>query len=477
MFSDEICFEAIVARDARFDGRFFTGVTSTGVYCRPICPSRTPKRTNCRFFACAAAARDAGFRPCKRCRPEGAPGVAFWQGTSETVTKAIRRMSVPGDLKPSELASAVAVGERQLRRLFIEHLGTTPGAMLRSRRLAFGAKLLGETDLPISRVAFAAGFGSVRRFNEVMLHAYGLPPRELRKVSAPAGAGVRLSLAYRPPCRWDEMCDFLDGRLLPGIESLNDGVYRRLVRTTSGTGCISVFPDERRDALVLVCEGIPHDDLMEVTNRTRQMFDLDADIASIETRLAQDATLKRLVKKRTGLRLPVSWNPYEAGVRAIIGQRISVKAARTITGRLADKLGTAVQGWEHYGLHATFPEPSAIADAPLEGSGLPEARRRSLRAFARIAAEGQLPRSGDPLEQLVEELQHIEGIGGWTAHYIAMRGYGEPDAFPHTDLGVVTACRSLSIDTAPRALLGKAGGWRPWRAYAVMHLWSHLKDV
>jgi len=478
----DVCYRALKTRDARFDGRFFTGVTSTGVYCRPVCPARTPRRLNCRFFASAAAATMAGFRPCLRCRPETSPGTPAWVGSSATVTRALRLIG-EGALVGAgveALADRLGIGARHLRRLFAEHLGATPVMVERTRRIHFAKKLLDETDLPITQVAFSAGFNSVRRFNGAIRDVYDRTPRELRK-RADSGAplrdvaAIRLRLGFRPPFDWEQVVAFLAPRAIPGVEKVTADAYCRsvavgdycgFVRVTLGTG----------DWLVLETAAAAAPELMRIAAGMRAMFDLGADPAVIAEQLAGDRIMKKLTRRRPGLRVPGTWDPFEMAVRAIIGQQVTVRGATTVAGRLVQRYGVAVETGCG-GVDRVFPPPAVLARADIEGLGMPKRRAGAVRNLARaVARDGLLLDGLRGLDASVEALGAIAGLGPWTANYIAMRALREPDAFPDSDLGLLRAVARLNggVAPTPARLRRRAEAWRPWRAYAAMHLWTSL---
>ncbi len=476
----EVCYRIIESRDARFDGKFFTAVVTTGIYCRPICPARTPARASVRFYSCAAAAEAAGFRPCKRCRPETAPGTPAWNGTSGTVARGLRLIG-EGYLDEhsiEELAGLLGMGARHLRRLFDEHVGAAPVAIAVSRRLHFASRLLRETSLPVTAVALGSGFGSVRRFNEAFRKVFAAPPSSMRSARASAGRarrserpGVVLTLPYRPPYQWEPLIDFFRARSLPGVEEVTDRSYRRTIAAGGSTGLLEVRRLERGNALEARIEGIPPSRLMRIVERVRRMFDLDADPEAIGRHLARDPGLAPLVERLPGLRVPGFWDLFETLARAIVGQQVSVSGARTTVGRLAERYGSRVQASEDSALTLVFPSATRILEADLSSFGLPSARKRALKEAAHLVASGFDP--GGSLETLVETLCALPGVGPWTANYAALRGAGEPDAFPESDLWIRKALRSLGCRT-PAERAETTERWRPWRGYAAMYLWSRL---
>ncbi len=479
VIDDEVCYRAVASRDARFDGRFFTGVTSTGIYCRPVCPSRTPRRENTRFFRCAAEAEAAGFRPCLRCRPETAPGSPAWSGTRATVSQALKLISA-GYLDAhgvDELAGRLGMGDRHLRRLFLLHLGVTPVQVAQTRRIHFARSLLADSGLPVAEVAFASGFGSLRRFNALFRGAYAQTPTEVRgTVSGPrkaSGSPLELRLRFRPPYAWQAIIGFLAPRAIPGVEAVSDGVYRRSIRADGSAGTIEVSLADSGDCLLLRVFSPPSRGLITVVERVKRLFDLAADPQEIDAVLGGDEALAPLVAGEPGLRVPGAWDGFELAVRAIVGQQVSVASATTASGAIAARFGEPVAA-PPGGITHVFPTAARLAEADPADLRLPRARAAAIVHLARAVASGEL--RFEPyadLEQAVARLTDLPGIGEWTAQYIAMRALGEPDAFPATDLGLAAAGRSMGAAT-PARLLERAEAWRPWRAYAAMHLWRSL---
>jgi AraC family transcriptional regulator of adaptative response / DNA-3-methyladenine glycosylase II len=477
------CYQAIKARDARFDGRFFTGVVTTGIYCRPVCPAPTPKAKNVRFFPSAAAAEAAGHRACLRCRPETSPGTPAWAGTSATVSRALRAIA-DGVLEEEGIdgvAGKLGVGSRQLRRLFQEHLGASPLAVAKARRAHFARTLLDQTEMTIADVAFSSGFGSVRQFNDSIRSTFGRTPTELRRRARRSrdtnGLGMTLRLAYRPPLEADAVLGFLGGRAIPGVEVVTDGTYARTVEVNGRPGVIEMRPDPRSNHVLLHLELDGYDALIDTVERARRIFDLGADPAAITAQLHGDPIVGASVAARPGLRVPGCWDPFEVVVRAILGQQISVGAATTIAGRVVDAFGKPIEGYEARGLTHLFPSAETLTDADLSSLGMTGSQARAIGAVAEACAGGTLDLgSSTGLEDVVARLCELPGVGEWTAHYVAMRALGEPDAFPASDLGLRKAA---SIDGTPissRDLTRTAEAWRPWRAYAAMHLWASLPE-
>jgi AraC family transcriptional regulator of adaptative response / DNA-3-methyladenine glycosylase II len=475
----DVCYRALQTRDARFDGRFFTGVTSTRIYCRPICPARTPFREHCRFFPTAAAAQQAGFRACLRCRPEIAPHSPAWRGTASTVSRAMARIAEgaldgPG-ASVERLAASLGVGERQLRRLFDQHVGASPLAVAQTRRVLFAKQLLHDTRLPMASVAMAAGFGSIRRFNDTFLALYKRPPSQLRRrsITASSAAPLVLRLAYRFPFDWNALLAFFAPRAIPGVEEVRDGSYRRIVRVDDHVAFIAVSHLPSRNALQveIACDHLPA--LPLIASRLRRVFDLDTDTEAIAAHLSRDRSLASIVRRQPGLRTPGGWDAFEVAIRAILGQQISVAAARGLAAKLV-ALTTKPLSLGAGTLTHAFPTAQQLAAADLTQLGMPAARRATITALARAAiACSDLFQAANTLEQSIARLRCIPGIGEWTAQYIALRGLHHPDAFPASDIGILRNARQLfAKPLSPAQLLARSEPWRPWRGYAAQHLWS-----
>ena len=468
----QACSRARLTRDARFDGKFFIAVLSTRIYCRPICPVRTLPENSVVYYASAAAAEEAGYRPCLRCRPESSPGTPAWLGTSNTVSRALRLIGESGleDGGVEVLAERLGVGSRHLRRLFLKHLGATPAAVAHTRRLQFAKKLIDETALPMNQVALASGFGCVRRFNATIRKVYHRTPTQIRRLvrqtqTQPENQYL-FRLHFRPPFHWQAMLDFLAARATPGVEIVEGGTYRRTISLHGREGYFEVSLAEGLDALHLrIAFGDPQS-LFFIVERVRAMFDLNADWAAIAQSLRGDPVLAARLKADPGIRVPGCWNGFELAVRAILGQQVTVKGATTLAGRMANRFGKPFGG--PTGLTCLFPAPEVLANARLGEIGLTGARVETIRALARAVIRGKISlEGGADSEVLLSRLHEIPGIGQWTAQYVAMRALGEPDAFPSSDLGLL---RGLALET-PRELEQRAQAWRPWRAYAAMYLW------
>ena len=487
-----ICYRALASRDARFDGRFFIGVRTTGIYCRPICPAPTAKPENTLFFPTAAAAQEAGFRPCLRCRPEAAPDSGAWRavansGYSNTVARALGLIETGAldERGVGALAERLGVGERQLRRLFAQHVGASPLGVAQTRRVLLARQLLHETAMPVTDIAFASGFGSIRRFNEVFQKLYGRPPSALRRGAQAeraqvAGEGVTLLLRYRPPYDWQAMLDFLAARAITGVERVVDGVYSRSIGLNGAQGIVQVRKGQG-NALAATIHFPQLAALPVIIARLRRVFDLAADPEAIEGQLAVDPLMAKLVDSRPGLRVPGGWDGFELAIRAVLGQQITVAGAIRLAGKLVARYGQPLQLLDGHpsGLTHVFPEPSALIGADLTTLGMPRARSATLGAIsAALVADPRLFDSGATLQDAIARFCELRGVGDWTAHYIALRQLREPDAFPAGDVALVKALGLLEGTASTSAqLMARAQAWRPWRAYAAQHLWTLLADT
>ncbi len=481
---DDARYLAFVARDARYDGQFFVAVKTTGIFCRPVCTVRKPLRRNVVFYPSAAAAFEAGFRPCLRCRPELAPDLARSLGAASYLQRAVRLIA-DGALDHGSLtalARRIGVTDRHLRRLFEQHLGASPIAVAQMRRLLFAKQLIEQSRLPLVDVAIAAGYGTVRRFNAAVQGAYARTPSALRStasgVAAQRGArgdaSLELQLAHVGPLAWEAMLGYLRGRAFAGLETMDAGIYRRAFVIGGRPGYVEVSPVRSGTALRLAVRTPAVEALGAIVAAVRRVFDLDANLPRIEADLARDPWLRPLLAGRPGLRVPGAWSAFEIAVRAILGQQVSVAAATTVAGRMVRAYGAPL-AWEDEappGLTHAFPGPERLRDAPLESLGIVRSRAAAIRGLAgQVADEPAFFERLADLEEAVGRLSALPGIGAWTAHYIAMRGLGEPDAFPPRDLGLLRAYAQDGREA--RGLDAHAEHWRPWRAYAAMHLW-HL---
>lgn len=465
------CYRALRARDSRFDGLFFVGVKTTGVYCRPICPARLPKQERCLFFQLPAEAEHAGFRACFRCRPELAPGRAPIDRVPNLVRRAVARIDSGylNEASVDDLARELGVTGRQLRRAMDAELGLSPVEMAQTQRLRVAKQLLADTSLPVLEVAYASGFSSLRRFNASLLERFGRPPSALRKKSTTGPRDfLELRLDFRPPLDFSTMLAFLAERGLAGVEKVTDDEYRRTVRLGEHTGWIAVRRDPKRSALVLRMSSSLTPKLLSVVSRVRRVFDLDAQPEVIDAHLSRDRRLAKLVQKHRGLRPPGAFDGFEIAVRAILGQQVSVKAATTLATRLVERFGRQVDGCP--GLMRAFPSAEDLVAAgtrSIARIGLPTSRAKSICELARRTGRKELAFDSEPL---VHDLLKIPGIGEWTAAYVAMRALGDPDAFVAGDIAL---WRALGVDSRNRAM-ARAERWRPWRAYAVIQLWTSL---
>lgn len=482
MLNHAVYEKARLARDARFDGLFYVGVRTTGIYCRPVCPAVAPKSANVSYFQSAAAAAEAGYRPCLRCRPECAPGTPAWSGTSTTVRRGLRLIAdgALDDGGIERLAERLGVTSRHLRRLFSQHVGASPLAVAHTQRLHFAKRLLDETNLPMAHVAVAAGYRSIRRFNDAFRSSYGRSPRDLRKHGQPvsgAAGPLTVRLHWREPCDSTAVLDFFAARATPGVEYVAAGAYFRTVEVGGRPGVIECRPDPASASLRLTLHGIESVNVLPVVERVRELFDLDAPAAEISAMQEADSLLGPMARRSRGLRVPGCWAGFELTVRAILGQQVSVKAATTLAGRIAARYGEPVVLPSTLGAQADgsrlawlFPTPERLARARLSGLGLVGKRVEAIRRVAMACVDGALDfeRLQDPGE-LRAALLDLPGIGEWTAEYVLMRAARYPDAFPATDLGLLKAS---GLD--PAALRRRAEAWRPWRAYAAMLLWNSL---
>jgi AraC family transcriptional regulator, regulatory protein of adaptative response / DNA-3-methyladenine glycosylase II len=470
----QTCSRARLTRDARFDGKFFIAVLTSRVYCRSICPAPTAKENNVRYYPTAAAAAEAGFRPCLRCRPECSPGTPAWVGTPNTVSRALRLIDESGlqDGGVEALAERLGVGSRHLRRLFLRHLGATPSAVAQTRRLHFAKKLIDETSLPMHEIALASGFGSVRRFNAGIRNVYHRTPTQIRRIARQTSTQPEnqylFRLRFRPPYNWEGMLGFLAPRATPGVELVEGGCYRRSISLDGGSGYFDVSMDAARESLVVRLQfGNPRS-LFFIIERIRAMFDLNADWAAIVAGLKSDRVLAPQLEADPGLRVPGCWNGFELATRAILGQQVTVKSATVLAGRIVSAFGKPVSGAG--GVTHLFPPADVLAEAHLASVGLTKARAQTIRALARAVCDGHIRFEGvTDIQDFLARLCAIPGIGQWTAQYVAMRALAEPDAFPSSDLGLM---RALDLSD-PRELERRAESWRPWRAYAAMYLWKN----
>lgn len=473
----ERCLRAVQSRDARFDGWFYMAVVTTGIYCRPSCPARTPKPQNVRFFPSSAAAQQAGFRACKRCRPDASPGSPEWNTREDVVARAMRliRDGVVDREGVGGLASRLGYSTRQLERHVRAELGAGPLAVARAQRAQTARLLIETTTVPMSDAAFASGFSSVRSFNATVQEVFAAAPTELRMrgirgvVAGPRGSVV-LRLPFRRPLCPDNLFGHLAATAVPGVEEWRDGWYRRTMRLPVGVGAVELRPAPDHVVCRLTLEDMR--DLATAIARCRWLLDLDADPVAIDTQLSLDPLLEPLVAAAPGRRVPRTVDADELAVRAVLGQQVSTAAARTHAARLVaacgDPFDDAAGGLTH-----VFPAATTLAEMDVTALALPASRRQTFTTLVAALASGDIDVGpGAPWDVARSSLLAIPGIGPWTAEIIAMRGLGDPDAFLAADLGVVAAAKRLGIPSSPRALTECAAGWRPWRAYAVQHLWA-----
>ena len=475
MLDTQYCYRALQSRDARFDGKFFVGVSSTGIYCRPVCTAKTPVRPHCTFFPSAAAAEHAGFRPCLRCRPELAPGNACVDAPRR-IAHAAASLIEDGFLEDSDLAALsdrLGCTDRHLRRVFQDEFGVSPVGYSQTQRLLLAKRLLTDTTLSVTDVAMASGFGSLRRFNALFQERYRMPPSRLRAGAKPATGNppMRFELAYRPPLAWDTLLAFLGARAIAGVENVDGDAYRRTVALAHGgaqhRGWIEVRPTRRKSTLAVAVAPELAKVVPAVLARVKRLFDLACDPGVVED------VLGPLALRHAGLRVPGAFDGFEMAVRAVVGQQVTVKAATTLSGRLAQAFGEPIATpWAP--LTHTFPSAARVAPLRVDDiarHGIIASRARSILALAAEIDAGRITLApGVDVDATIAALREVPGIGDWTAQYVAMRGLAWPDAFPHTDLGVMKA---LGM-TSPAKVLAAAERWRPWRAYAVMHLWHTL---
>lgn len=483
MYDDfDRCYRAVQSRDCRFDGWFVTAVLTTGIYCRPSCPVRLPLARNVRFYPTAAAAQRAGFRACKRCRPDASPGSPEWNIRSDAVARAMRLIAdgVVDRDGVTGLAARVGYTTRQLERMLQAEVGAGPLALARAQRVQTARVLIETTDLPFSDIAFAAGFASIRQFNDTVRSACDSTPTTLRQKASqrqwhdpsPGAQMLALRLPVRTPFAYEGVFGHLAASAVPGCEEVRDGAYRRTLPLPSGYGIVSLTPRPDHVSATLVLEHVR--DLATAIARCRRLLDLDADPEAVIDALSSDADLRAVVTKAPGQRIPRTVDEHELAVRAVLGQQVSTGAARTHTARLVRAYGSAVND-SAGGLTHAFPTVTQLAAIDPAHLAVPEARRRSLTALIGALADGDLILdAGCDWEQARACLLEVPGIGPWTAEIIAMRGLGDPDAFPASDLGVRLAAEQLGLPANPRPLIDRSARWRPWRSYAVQHLWTTL---
>lgn len=482
----DICHKALSSRDPRFDGKFFVGVKSTGVYCRPVCPAPTALAKNCRFYTQAAAAELDGFRPCLRCFPESSPGRPAVGISSNTVRKALHIIEHHRDqtLQIENLAASVGVSDRHLRRVFIKHLGVSPMQLIKTRRVQLAKKLIGETPLTMSRIAMIAGFPNTRQFNTEIRNSYNKTPTELRRGTYfKDHSSLSLKLAYRPPLDWQQIENYMQLRLMDGVENFSNGTFQRVLKLGDTIGVIEVKNDPANNLLNVKIPSAFWRHIPEILSRVRTLFDLNSDSTALEKSLGKDKHLRGIVARQNGMRVLGCWSFFELTVRTIIGQQVSVAGAATVNRRLIERAGEAIpasirEANEHWPAKITTLYPSAekILAANFDAIGMPTARTKTVKAFSQAYVDGEFNQfATESAEETMSNLTNIKGIGKWTANYVAMRALRDPDAFPAADLGLIKAYRAISHSNVSAAeLLEISQQWRPWRAYAAMHLWHSL---
>ena len=473
----DICWQAINSRDPRFDGRFFAGATTTGLYCRNICPVPPARPKNIRLFACAAAAESAGFRPCRRCQPQAAPGTPAWVGTSAVVSRAFR-LIMEGALNNGsveELADRLGLGSRQLRRLFVQHLGASPLKIATTHRVHLARKLIDESGLPMTQIAFGSGFKSIREFNHAIHLSTGKSPSELRRAeirprSKADPGGFELRLSYRRPFDWASLIGFLKARAVPGVELVSENSYQRTIEVGGVSGILTVRPDHSGSRLVVRLEKGSYEGLFQTVERVRRIFDLSADPVKIASHLSTDPRLRRLIKLHPGLRVPGEWDGFEAAVLAVLGQKLTAGGSRRLIARFVQMFGTPIDTPVR-DLKYLFPRPEVLAHADLLQAGISGACATTIRKLTASAIRRHLSfATSRTLEEAVSQVGESCGISDSTAHYIAMRAFGEPDAFPSKDLVLRRNPAGSDLILSPAQAVSMAERWRPWRAYAAMHL-------
>lgn len=455
----ELYQKARMARDSRYDGKFFVAVKTTKIYCRPICPAPSPQEKNVYYFDSAIQAEQAGYRPCLRCRPESAPYSAAWMGNQAILTKAINKIDA-GELNHQslpQLCAQMGIGDRYLRKLFNQHLGVTPTAYANHVRLMFAKKLLHETSLPITEIAFSSGFGSLRRFNDAFQQTMRMSPTELRKMEQhkknEQAETLQLTLPYRPPYNWQLMYEFLKARELTAMESVETNGYQRSFQFKSCIGYFKAIHQDKKHHFNVSLQISDLRYLMPVIEQIKKVLDLNTDLNVVEKHLQQNTKLKPIIQ--SGMRLPACWDSFEAGVKAILGQQVSVKAAYGHTALLIEQLGNTYNSQ-----FKIFPTAEQVASADLSFLKMPQSRKDTLKTFAKWFAEHR--------QHDLSEILSLKGIGQWTYQYVKLRSGDDSDAFPEKDLGVIKAMKNLDIDYS------QTSQWQPWRSYATLQLWNSL---
>ena len=465
------CENARLSRDARFDGKFFTGVITTGIFCRPICPARPPKPENVQYYLSAEQAQHAGFTPCKRCFPE--------QAAVKNLPLKLKRIIQSFDFKSDNLASIAEkfdISPRQIQRLFQQHYGLSPSEYFQQQRLLLARKLISTTELSFSDICFASGFNSIRRFNEAIKNSYQCTPKSLRKTKKTACKNdyLTINLPYRPPFDWPLMLSFFQNRQISGLEKVTNISYQRSISIENCTGWLAITHHQNKPALVMKIALSDYSYLNNIITRIRRMFDLDADMDLIQHQLSHHPILESTIQQYQGLRLPGCWDIFEFSIRAILGQQISVKGATTLARRITEKYGEKLTELPA-DISLVFPSVSALSNVDYEGVGLTKTRIATLQRWVEFyKSHQQSIENYSSLAQLEKQLCEIKGIGPWTVNYLAMRGLSDPDAFPSADLGIIKALTIDEQKPSNKEILQLAEKWRPWRAYACIYLWHSL---
>ncbi|MEM8609803.1 MAG: AlkA N-terminal domain-containing protein [Myxococcota bacterium] len=470
-------YQAFLGQDARFDGRFVAAVKTTRIYCKPSCSTKKLPSENVEFFDTAAEAEAQGYRACRKCRPGVAPGTPAWNGTSATVSRALRLIEdgVLDRTNIDALCERLGIGSRQLRRLFRKHLGTSPIQVARMRRADFARRLIETTGLSMTRVAEAAGFGSIRRFNAVMHEVYGCPPTALRRGPAKGAVGLDLEIPVRQPFAWDAMLASLASSATPGVEAVRDGCYYRTARFKQAAGELVVSFDASASALRVRVSHSLNSNLLDVVSAVRRLFDVEAEVGVIAEHLSKDPKLTACLSATPGLRVLGAFDRFETAVMTLIGQHVTAEEAQSLAKCMIEKYGKTIDT-SHDGLTHVFPTPYALSTVRLESVGIPKRRSRSVQALAKAVHEGALQLDGTPsLSEAVRRLREIPGVGCTTADYVAMRVYREPDAFPAHDQRLRAAVSNGDAALSAAELEARAEPWRPWRAYAAMYLWDGVR--
>ncbi len=475
--SEKVYQKTVLSEAEAFDGLIFIGVKTTGIFCRPVCPAKTPKFSNVAFYKSAGAAMDAGFRPCLRCRPECTPGTAAWMGTLVIILRALKliNQNIEKNYDFEMLGNKLGISAGQLKILFKKHLETTPSSVIRTAKLLFAKKLITETGFSMVKIASASGYKSIGKFNYQLKKVYNRPPSALRKGKISTSKPNILHLSYHLPFNFRQVTGFLKKRAIPGVEFAGDDIYSRSIEIDNMTGFITVSCKNKENTVSLEVEFPDIKKLFYIMETVKNIFDLNAPVKIIDKILKKDPFLKNLVKQNPGIRVPGSFNSFELCIRAIVGQQVSVKGATTLIGRIASRYGKKLNIPNNFGLQYLFPGPEILADSDFDGIGLTKTRISTIKLISIAFIENRIVFNpfSDPVD-LKNALLEIKGIGEWTARYIIMRTVKSPDAFPYSDLGLIKAVSSDKTLVSEKRLKKMAKHWKPWRAYAAMYLWSRL---